>query len=332
MLYDVDHRKRSYRREIINLHYDRIHNPDNCYHIRIDWMKVTAKLIEDAIVTWATTVEKYGLRLVEVPIREASSIVETHPLRSPYLVRLARPPPPGQPHWFYDAESLAPRTRFDPHFYHKAIMKRFGFVLDIEAATNFPPDVEITYSWGKPDYRYTQYIHRSGFLLAQITDGGEFLLLANRLYNNRSASSGDKFDRSDARDRRSGSYLSPFASPLVRAAYEPVANSGGGPAETDSAQSRLTAEDLKDKMQAFCADADALQQFYDEVLTKAGPLVPATPVLEASIPVLGLPPSAFARDGTASLSHAPSSHSVFPSELRLSNDGEAAALPAAEGL
>ena len=68
MRYDVDPRKRSYRPEIISLHYDRLHNPDNCYHIRIDWMNVTAKLIEDAIVTWATSVEKYGLKLVEVPI------------------------------------------------------------------------------------------------------------------------------------------------------------------------------------------------------------------------------------------------------------------------
>ncbi|PTB80512.1 Pleckstrin/G-protein interacting factor [Trichoderma longibrachiatum ATCC 18648] len=30
--YDVDPRKRSYRPERIDLHYDRLHNPDNCYH------------------------------------------------------------------------------------------------------------------------------------------------------------------------------------------------------------------------------------------------------------------------------------------------------------
>ncbi|KAK3068060.1 hypothetical protein LTS18_000826, partial [Coniosporium uncinatum] len=93
MRYDVDHRRRSYRPEIINLHYDRLHNPDNCYHIRIDWMNVTAKLIEDAIVSWATSVERYGLKLVEVPIAEASTISAAHPFRAPYLIKLAESPP-----------------------------------------------------------------------------------------------------------------------------------------------------------------------------------------------------------------------------------------------
>ena len=96
MRYDVDPRKRSYRPEIIALHYDCIHNPDNCYHIRIDWMNVTAKFIEDAIVTWANSVERYGLKLVEVPIAEAAAIVDDHPFRSPYTVKLALQPPEPQ--------------------------------------------------------------------------------------------------------------------------------------------------------------------------------------------------------------------------------------------
>ncbi|KAH0184365.1 hypothetical protein KCU86_g12392, partial [Aureobasidium melanogenum] len=58
--YDVDHRKKSYRPEIVTLHYDRIHNPDNCYHIRLEWINVTAKLVEDALMSWATSVERYG--------------------------------------------------------------------------------------------------------------------------------------------------------------------------------------------------------------------------------------------------------------------------------
>lgn len=293
MRYDIDQRKRSYRPEIINLHYDRLHHPDNCYHLRIDWMNVTAKLIEDAIVTWATTVEKYGLRLVEVPIREVSSIAETHPLRSPYGVKLAKAPPASQPQYFFDAESLAPRTKPDPLFYHKAIMKRFGFVLDIEAATNFPANVEVTYSWGKPDYRYNQYIHRSGLLLAQITDAGDFLLLANRLYNNRSAGSSDRFERSEARDRRSGHYLSPFASPLVRATHDPSLSNS---TEAGAPLAATTAEELKERFEDFCGDAQELQRFYDEVLSKVVSPSLTTTVLEASIPSLGLPPSVAPRE------------------------------------
>ncbi|KIN00169.1 hypothetical protein OIDMADRAFT_124578 [Oidiodendron maius Zn] len=190
MKYDVDHRKRSYRPERINLHYDRLHNPDNCYHIRIDWIGVTAKLIEDAVESWASTAERYGLRLVEAPIGEACSITTTHPFRSPYIIKLAVQPPERPPPTYFDINSFGPQVQTAPairHYYQKAIMKKFNFVLDIEAAHNFPTNVDVTYSWGKPDFKHTQYIHRSGVVLAQITDDGNFLLLANRLYNNRTA-------------------------------------------------------------------------------------------------------------------------------------------------
>ncbi|KZF23293.1 hypothetical protein L228DRAFT_246048 [Xylona heveae TC161] len=189
MKYDVDPRRRSYRAELINLHYDRLHNPDSCYHIRLEWMNVTSKLIEDAIVSWANIVEKYGLRLVEVPIEEASCITRRNPFRSPYPIKLALPPPATQPHHYFDTAPFATQPHMDKFYFHKAILKRFNFVLDLEAAGNFPDDVDVSYSWGKPDYRYSQYIHRSGTLLAQITDEGEFLLLANRLYNNSPISS-----------------------------------------------------------------------------------------------------------------------------------------------
>lgn len=185
LLYDVDHRKRSYRPELINLHYDRLHNPDNCYHIRVEWMNTTPKLIQDAVVSWATSVDRFGLRLVEVPLGEASSITSTHPFRSPYRVKLKQSPPVKQPQSYFDNTSFIPQPKTEKHFYQKAIMKRFNFVLDFEPASDFPLDVDVTYSWGKPDYHFPQYIHRSGMLIAQITHEGDFLLLANRLYNNR---------------------------------------------------------------------------------------------------------------------------------------------------
>ncbi|KAL8776315.1 MAG: hypothetical protein Q9194_003229, partial [Teloschistes cf. exilis] len=195
LLYDVDHRKRSYRPEFVSLHYDRIHNPDNCYHIRIDWMNVTSKLIDDAIVSWAAAVERFGLKLVEIPLAEASTITSMHPFRAPAFVKLAKSPPPEQPQTYLDATSFTPQTRAEKHFYQIAIMKKFEFVLDFEAASAFPPDVDVTYSWGKPDYKYSQYIHRSGTLLAQITDEGDFLLLANRLHNSRGSSGAQEGSR-----------------------------------------------------------------------------------------------------------------------------------------
>lgn len=192
MKYDVDHRKRSYRPEVIDLHYDRLHHPDNCYHIRIDWMNVTAKLVEDALEGWAREAAQYGLRLVEVPIAEACTITGANPFRRPYLIKLALPPPNKRPTTYFDPGALAPRAQPGRHFYQKAILKRFDFVLDVEAASSFPSNVDVSYSYGKPDFKYTQYIHRSGVIIAEITDEGNFLVLANRLYGNRAASAREK--------------------------------------------------------------------------------------------------------------------------------------------
>lgn len=181
--YDVDPLKKSYRPELINLHYDRLHNPDNCYHIRIDWLNVTPKLVEDAVTNWARTVHNYGLKLVEAPIDELCSIPVWNPFRSPVIMKLCVPPPPT-PQTEYIA-SISPHQKPDPLFYHRHILKKFNFVLDTEAAKNFPRDVEVLYSWGTPSYRYSQYIHKSGVIFAQITDDGDFLFLANRLFSQR---------------------------------------------------------------------------------------------------------------------------------------------------
>ncbi|KAF2871760.1 hypothetical protein BDV95DRAFT_544516 [Massariosphaeria phaeospora] len=314
MRYDVDPRRRSYRPEIISLHYDRLHNPDNCYHIRIDWMNVTAKLIEDAIVTWATSVEKYGLKLVEVPITEASSIGESHPFRSPYIVKLAVQPPQAQPEATWDTSHFSPQhAKPDRFAYHKAILRKLNFVLDIEAANSFPNDVDVTYSWGSPDYKYTQFIHKSGTLIVQITDDGEFLVLANRLAHNR-AKDGSKFRVTDPYEykkatadkesnrmpttpaERASSNRSPFSSPLAR----PVQDSAllhsafQEPPMTLPPTVPLTQipEQIKDEMEAFCSDAKLLRTFYSEAIKQApSPSPRILPIPDSNIPNLGLPPA-----------------------------------------
>ena len=306
--YDVDHRKRSYRPEVIDLHYDRLHNPDNCYHIRVDWMNVTAKLVEDAIEGWAREAGQYGLRLVEVPIAEACTITGTNPFRRPHLAKLALPPPDQQPATYFDPTSFTPRTQPGRHFYQKAILKKFDFILDVEAASNFPSNVDVSYSWGKPDFKYTQYIHRSGVLLAEITDEGDFLLLANRLYGHRAASVREKEIQKEMRNEQGtmerggpprmqqfSSYTpygvadtTPVSSPLARPALfaspalRPVATpppaselgAGAGPQQQQQQQPKPTStpvepEAIKDELEAFCRDTAALDAFYREVLERA---------------------------------------------------------------
>ncbi|KAK7417565.1 vacuolar membrane-associated protein iml1 [Neonectria punicea] len=335
--YDVDHRKRSYRPERIDLHYDRLHNPDSCFHIRIDWMNITAKLLEDAVEMWAREASQYGLRLVEVPIGEACAISDTNPFRRPFFVKLAAPPPDKKPEAYLDPSSQGPQTSPSKHFYQVAILKRFDFVLDVEAAANFPANVDVSYSWGTPDYKYSQYIHRSGTLLAEITDDGDFLLLANRLYTNRPSNPRDKEMRAVAASDppplvdRSGrmSYSSygmtadssvpvpasaasasaPMSSPLVKPAYYYQS-----PALKPIDQAIKTAplmtpnpEVLKSHFEDFCRDVSGLEAFYAEALEKGQNIqgTPATamaptlldPVPEASIPTLGLPPGVLGGDG-----------------------------------
>ena len=219
---DVDTRKRSNRREVINLHYDRLHNPENCYHLELSWLNVTSKLVEDAIVSWASSSEKYGLKLVEIPIAEVSNITAYEPFRAPYRVSLAVAPPeetlPSNGIMTADAfgPQPAPTSTVTHHPYQKALLKKFNFVLDLEATSDFPSDVEILYSWGKLEYKYTQFVHRSGVILAQITEDGDFLLLANRLYNTRYASTKDatgKFDKTTRDHQASGYAPTPLQKP-----------------------------------------------------------------------------------------------------------------------
>ena len=177
--------------------------PENCYHLELQWLNVTSKLVDDAIMSWTTQAEKYGLKLVELPIAEASKVPLQEPFRAYYRISLALEPPQrssGSVSFttvFFTATSFTPQVtppNADVHVYQKALLKRFNFVLDLEAVSEFPENVEIRYSWGRLDYRYTQFVHRSGVVLAQITDTGDILLLANRLYNSRLA--GGKEERS----------------------------------------------------------------------------------------------------------------------------------------
>ncbi|OAX83993.1 hypothetical protein ACJ72_01642 [Emergomyces africanus] len=305
MKIDVDPRKRSNRPEIIDLHYDRLHNPDNCFHIELSWMNATPKLVEDAIVSWAATAEKFGLKLVELPISEASSIVEAQVFRRPYPVKLSIEPPESPPPSIYNSTSFASQGVADRHFYHKAILKKFDFVLDFEATHDFPPDVNVSYSWGRHSYHLPQYVHRSGAVLAQITDDGCFLLLANRLYSARGPAVKDsgRFDRNEFYRPRAATYDafdrtgSPHLSPVVRASLD--TSSATIPQSELPSSYRITRE-IGAEIRAFCSDVERLKKFFEEAAVHAKPtsfkVSPAMPpTTDSSIPTLELPASLVGR-------------------------------------
>ncbi|KAI1133708.1 vacuolar membrane-associated protein iml-1 [Nemania abortiva] len=328
MKFDIDPRKKSFRPERINLHYDRLHNPDNCFHIRLEWMNVTAKLIEDALRNWGAIASQHGLRLVEVPITEACRVNEVNAFRRPYRLKLATPPPTQRPTTFYNPGSFSPQPQPDRYFYHKALLKKFDYVLDYEAATNFPSNVDVSYSWGKPDFKYSQYIHRSGAHLVQITEDGDFLLAANRLYTNRVAATQaaqsqtrteSSLPRSIATSNAHTNYraIEPAAtaSPLTRPVLfaplgprgnhpeaSPVRSISGSKPGCGTTTPFPVPEALKDILTTFCTDKEALEAFYKETLEKGveTPLAaPADPgvVPDAGIPSLGLPPGILSAGG-----------------------------------
>lgn len=182
--FNIDPSSTSSHAEVVSLHYDRIHNPDNCYHIRIDWLNATPKLLREALARWTSLVEGYGLRLVQLPVAEASKQHLHHPFDRPQPVHLISLPPDNVPITPYlNAHSALPRSKEDPAYYHKAVLRKSGFILDLEAASSFSSKLDVTYSWGRPDYEMTQFVHKSGLVLAQISVEGDydFLLLPNRL-------------------------------------------------------------------------------------------------------------------------------------------------------
>ncbi|KAI4717521.1 hypothetical protein E4T48_06269 [Aureobasidium sp. EXF-10727] len=308
--YDVDHRKKSYRPEIITLHYDRIHNPDNCYHIRLEWINVTAKLIEDALVSWATSVERYGLKLVELPIAEGHAIFKVHPFRRPYIIKLALQPPKGTPKQYLEAGTTAYEETYP---YQRALVRKFDFVLDYEAASTFDPGVDVSYSWGKPEYQYTQFIHKSGGLLIQIDGDGNLMLTANRLCVNRS-STGREASKYDLARREKRNFSTPappaHASPFLSAFKQTPNNEPQSILSKNSfTEASVEPEVVAQKLETFCSDAEKLRVFYEDALrvsqSPSPHLTPRqtprqTPVLGATsaIPHLGLPPSISLRNAS----------------------------------
>ena len=121
---------------------------------------------------------------MQVPLAEASRVPDQHPFDQPISVRLAIRPPDrtlATPH--LDPHTFSPRLAEDPEGYHKALLRKMDFVLDLESSGSFPRRIDVSYSWGRPSYEYTQFVHKSGLLLAQIANNGksDFLLLRNRL-------------------------------------------------------------------------------------------------------------------------------------------------------
>ena len=129
-------------------------------------------------------------------------------------------------------------ARSAKYFFEYALLQKFGFIVDVEAQDLYPDQVDVFYSYRRSPFHYSQFVHRSGVAFVQVLDGGQgFLFLTNRLMG----------------PGRMGS----TAKNMGRLA--------------------MTAEEIRQNMNAFCMDGKLLNAFYDELLAS---LPPATDDVE----------------------------------------------------
>lgn len=184
MKYDIDPNSRSNRHEFLTFHLDRVHNPENAFHLRVEWINATPKLIEEAIVNLARLSERWGLKLVQVPIDEVSALPSGNPFCSLIRTKLSVDLP--SPETDEELKLVGDPLNEDPQYYHKFLLQKYGFVVDtVPASSLIKEDVEIVYSWGKPFYMHPQYIHKTGTVLIQIVENNEFASIANTLHVSR---------------------------------------------------------------------------------------------------------------------------------------------------
>ncbi|KAJ7841775.1 hypothetical protein B0H13DRAFT_2286872 [Mycena leptocephala] len=129
MVIDIDPAKRSDQAESVILHHDIIHNPGTVFHFELQWIGTTARCIEDQLRQWNRTIERYGLKLVEAYVTQISDIRERNAFQSCYPLRLVIPPPTVP-----DLEKRVPLGTHTAQYFEYALLRRFNFVVDIEAA------------------------------------------------------------------------------------------------------------------------------------------------------------------------------------------------------
>ncbi|CAN3373139.1 hypothetical protein DIURU_005240 [Diutina rugosa] len=175
--FNVDPNHSSDRSEIVTVHYDRVHNPEHCYHIRLQWLNATAKFIDETITGWARMCTRHGLKLVETPWTELCQLPRLSPFHS--FVELKLAVNPGD---VVGADD--PILQQTPFYYHLYFLKKMDFYLDNRSTQFFSKEenVEVVYSWGAPRFKYAQFIHGTGTYMIELRDNGEFFMAPNNTH------------------------------------------------------------------------------------------------------------------------------------------------------
>jgi hypothetical protein len=232
--------QRSDQAETVILHHDIMHNPATVFHFELQWIGTTARCIEDQLRQWSRTIENYGLKLVEAYVTEISDIRERNAFQSCFPLRLAVPPPSVP-----DLEKRIPEGGQAQNYFQYELLRRFGFIVDVEAEELYPNTVDVVYSYRRAPFRYSQFVHRSGIAFVQVLGGSQgFLFLMNRLMGP------GRLGTSKTKDDRLSS----------------------------------AAEQIRFDLTAFCSDERTLTTFYEEQLASLAP-VPEEPSVEYIDPI-----------------------------------------------
>lgn len=175
--YNCDAGRKLFKPEVVRVHYDRVHNPEHCFHIRLEWSVTTPKLIDDTVLHWSRMCERYGLRLAEVPWREATAVAQAIPFHSHVTLPLALDP------WGLVLETAKQIVAENRLYFHIFLLERYGFILDNRDTSFFAKDgITVKYTWGSPLFRHMQFVHQLGAYLAEVLDSGALFLAPNNRY------------------------------------------------------------------------------------------------------------------------------------------------------
>ena len=70
IILDLDLTKKSKRAERILCHLDKTHNSTTAYHLELNWLGGSGKLIEVNVGNWIRNLNRFGLSLMEVSCRD----------------------------------------------------------------------------------------------------------------------------------------------------------------------------------------------------------------------------------------------------------------------
>lgn len=175
--YNADPLKKSYKPETIIVHYDKVHNPEHCFHIRLQWLNTSTRFIDETINNWVRVCERHGLKFVETPWKELCTLPDVSPFHSFVDLKLSINP------WEDPEFCVSKILNGNRFYYHLFLLAKSGFLLDNRSAVYFlKENIEISYSWGKPSFKYAQFIHKTGSYIVEVRDNGDFFLAPNNMH------------------------------------------------------------------------------------------------------------------------------------------------------